>query len=260
MNFHSLEKIYVATSMLCLSTIFAGLPPNAGAQICVAPPNMSPGYTWPANTSVIVKIDSQWVDSDRQAFANGMVKWNGQDNCSSVTFSGFQPQNFTDYSAPPPDKTVYWQKDDPGNGYNGGVFYHISDNRIRAIRVKIHPGVANIANGSYFVYLGSHELGHTLGLDNCTCLNNCNCDGENGLSIMSGHSNNNADYNNRGPQACDNYAIKNIYCPCPAYSVRDYSNGGCKCEPLQSQLDACNARRGCWNWDECLCCVPCTHF
>lgn len=256
------DTFHAASLITCfLVTALAGTAVHVGAQTCTAPPNMSLTYSWPANTSVTVKIDDGWGETDRQAFANGMAKWNGQANCSGVTFSGFQTQHFTDYSAAPPDRTVYWQKDDPLNGYNGGVYYHISNNRIRAVRVKILPSVANIADGSYFVYLGSHELGHTFALENCTCANGCNCDGENGLSIMAGQSNNNVAYNNRGPQPCDNYAVRDVYCPCPGFSFRDFSNGTCICEPRPTQLQGCDARGGCWDYqNDCVCCVPCSHY
>lgn len=76
-------------------------------------------------------------------------------------------------------------------------------------------------NHTYFVYLGSHETGHTFALSDCLCTDAymCNCAGEDGLSIMSGGSSNNESYNTRGPQTCDSDSIKQIYCPqaCPDY-------------------------------------------
>ena len=82
-------------------------------------------------------------------------------------------------------------------------------------RDKIKPSVVNIVNKTYFVYLGTHELGHTFGLTDCLCSNQCNCDGEDGLSIMAGNSNEHESYNTRGPQSCDVVSIRTVYCPTP---------------------------------------------
>jgi hypothetical protein len=76
-----------------------------------------------------------------------------------VTFSGFGSQTFTDYSAVPPDYTIWWQKDDPENGFNGGVFkrYWINPSgpgrHVLAARIKIKPTISNTTVLGYFVYL-----------------------------------------------------------------------------------------------------------
>jgi hypothetical protein len=119
------------------------------------------------------------------------------ENCSNVTFKDFTPRPFTsaDYDSDPPADTFWFQRTPSGTNFHGGVFHNKRGIPLRLIsaRDKITPTVANIANNSYFVYLGSHELGHTFGLTDCLCSNNCNCFGEDGLSIMGGASSFNED-------------------------------------------------------------------
>lgn len=64
---------------------------------------------------------------------------------------------------------------------------------------------------SYFVYLGTHETGHTFDLNDCLSTNGCPTGG---LSIMSGHTNDPA-FNTGGPTSCDHAAVNKIYCPSP---------------------------------------------
>jgi len=259
---HGMCATLLSTCFFALN--FAGSAVRVIAQSCTAPPYMDIQYSWPRDTPVTVKIDDAWGATDRQAFADGMSKWNGQNNCSGVTFSGFQEQHFTDYGAAPPDNTVYWQKDEPGNGFAGGVLYHLSNNRIRAVRVKISPTAANTVGGSRYVYLGSHELGHTFALENCLCSNGCNCDGENGLSIMGGHSNSNPAYNNRGPQWCDNDAIRVLYCPPPTPTPTpvEYPLDPCQGEDLANcsnyWQEYCECQRFVGVWDQYFC--RCDYF
>jgi hypothetical protein len=158
--------------------------------ICNPPPLLSywSAAHWPKFKNIKVEIDDAWDGTARGAFQTGISKWNtvNVDNCSIVTFTDFTPRHFTDYDTDAPADTVWWLKTDPGTGYNGGVFHSFTGTPpvLKSARIKIGPWNTN--NADYFVYLGSHETGHTFGLADCLCSNNCNCDGENGLSIMSG--------------------------------------------------------------------------
>ncbi len=161
-------------------------------------------------------IDDSWTSADdRNAFAAGMAKWNDVNicNCSGVTFSGFQSYHFTDYSAIPPNFTIYWERTDPNTGSNAAVFYHFggTPQRVISATIKVVPGVVNnpppnsTGASNYFNYVGSHELGHTFGLNDCT-----GC--PNGQSIMGGQTNDGS-WNAGGPLSCDNDAVTSIYCP-----------------------------------------------
>ena len=186
------------------------------------PPRIYPisgALFWPAQAIINVEIDDAWEKDDRDALAAGAQKWNsfGAADCSFVTFTNFAQRHFTDYRSNPPANTFWFQKADPETGYNGNVIFNTGGAPLRLIsaRDKIGPTVANIVNKTYFVYLGSHELGHTFSLLDCLCSNNCNCAGEDGESIMAGSSNVNASYNTRGPQACDITSVRTVYCASP---------------------------------------------
>jgi hypothetical protein len=137
-----------------------------------------------------VKIDSTWDPDERALFAEGNAKWNGAPNCSGVHFVGFEAKTFTtnEYNEDAPSDTIYWLKTDPNNqGFDGGVFMAFNLlGRVKSARIKIKPNAVNIVNGSYFVYLGTHEVGHTFNLKDCLCSNQCTCSP--GNSIMSGWS------------------------------------------------------------------------
>jgi hypothetical protein len=152
--------------------------------------------------------------NDKDALESGTVKWH-EDNCSGVTFHGFQSLNMPDYNEIPPDFHLWFQKDDPNTGRNANVFMSFGPQVIGqpgapliAVRIKIKPSVSNTSVPQYFVYLGTHEVGHTLGLENC--------DGCPALtSIMGGQSNSKDGFNNGGPTQCDQRAVNRVYCPTP---------------------------------------------
>ena len=64
--------------------------------------------------------------------------------------------------------------------------------RLVGATVEVKPNLAN--TDGYFNYIGTHEVGHTLGLGNCLCADGC-CSP--GLSIMGGHSD--FSFNTGGP-------------------------------------------------------------
>lgn len=207
--------------LLLILFIFTNLELKSYAYTCVQPQLMHGDFvfwdSWPKRTKVTVRIDDAWSSTERGFFAQGIQKWNGVPplpaNCSLVTFSGFSAHHFTDYAAPPPDNTADWMRTSPATSFNGQVNYHYIDEvnfKIRAVRHWIRP-VQNAIQNSYFVYLGTHETGHTFDLNDCLSTNGCPTGG---LSIMSGHTNDPA-FNTGGPTACDHAAVNKIYCPSP---------------------------------------------
>ena len=83
--------------------------------------------------------------------------------------------------------------------------------------MPIIPGFTNDYNNSFFVYLGTHETGHTLDLGDCLASNNCQF--STGHSIMGGQSLTDSNFNSGGPLQCDNDKVNDVYCPdpCPEY-------------------------------------------
>ncbi len=79
-------------------------------------------------------------------------------------FTDFGTVTFTQaqYDNAPPQKHVYWQVQDTGTGFNGGVFMEFLGGLVVAARIQIKPGVV-IPDSRYFNYLGTHEIGHTFG-------------------------------------------------------------------------------------------------
>jgi hypothetical protein len=179
----------------------------------LAPP---PLKSWPWNSSVVVRIDSSFSPTDWLAIKNGVIKWNNAPNCSLVSFSDFEPQTFTseEYSSPAPDGKIYWQRVDINSPFSGGAVSEF-DNflRVKSAKIIVKPSVTNTVSGTYFTYLGTHETGHTLDLQDCLCQPyNCNCEGG-WVTIMQGHSNDDPSRNTAGPYECDNNAVDQVYCP-----------------------------------------------
>ena len=178
------------------------------SQTCIQPPYMREDplrkFWRPNFGNVIVKIDSRFASQYPDApdavirISAGHQMWNSR-TCSGVTFSDFGAQSFTqaEYDNPAPSGRVYWQVTDPGNGFNGGADSHFGpDDRVVSANIMIHPNlVVPDHNPVYFNYLGTHEIGHTFNLNDCTVA----CTPS---SIMGGHTNGVADA--AGPGECDN--------------------------------------------------------
>jgi hypothetical protein len=171
--------------------------------------------SWFPSTQVTVRIDATFADDKRAGLRAGNDKWNNQTliGCSAVRFTNYDDIFIFDYDITPPQGHLWWQNDDPLNGFNGGVFAVLdADNFVRAGRIKIHPNAPNIAQGTYFDYLGTHEVGHTFNLDNCTSFTGCNGTED---TIMKGHSDGITtpnSFNSSGPKACDIMKVRSIYC------------------------------------------------
>jgi len=166
---------------------------SVNSQTCDIPRYLvQPIYvrSWLPSSHVVVQIDSAFTDAERDGIEAGNALWNNPlIACSGVTFNDFDsilifPAELDD--SPPPGRLV-WQKDDPNNGYNGGVFVELGfAGFVESARIKIKPNLVNIAQGTYFNYLGSHEVGHTFNLNDC--LSTSGCLTWTDASIMTGHA------------------------------------------------------------------------
>lgn len=215
--------------VLFVTLMNGGNSVSSQVNTCVVPPHY-PGYpppkiSWPQNTIVTVKIDDTWTnESDRNAFRGGIEKWNEAFNCSGVRFIGFSTEHFSDYGGPIPNNTVYWQRKSP---VGVEIFFQGAFQlRVRAAKVPILPNWVNDFNNTFFVYLGTHEIGHTFGLTDCLC-SNCSC--ISGMSIMGGHVPSNPSFNSGGPTVCDNNAVDQNYCggPCQEYCEEEVEDITC---------------------------------
>ena len=232
---HTSQQLAIQLGLIVfwvLFIIFTKSSVSVSSQVstCVVPPHYPlyppPKISWPQNSIVTVKIDDAWTsNSDRNAFREGIEKWNEALNCSGVRFIDFSAQHFADYNGPVPNNTVYWQR----NSLLGvEMFFHdMVQLRVRAAKVSILPSWVNNFNNTFFVYLGTHELGHTFGLDNCLCKNHCSC--ISGMSIMGGHDPLKPSFNSGGPTVCDNNAVDRNYCggPCQDYCEEELEDLDC---------------------------------
>lgn len=230
---HPLRQLAIQLGLILFCGIFLvftndSVPVSSQVTMCVPPPHV-PGYpppkiSWPQGTTVTVKIDDTWNESDRNAFRTGIEKWNEALNCSGVTFVGFTATHFTDYGGSISNNTVYWQRKSP---LGIEMFFNSpSQLRVRAAKVPILPSYVNNFNDTFFVYLGTHELGHTFGLNDCLC-SNCSC--LTSVSIMGGHVPSDPAFNSGGPTVCDNNAVDQNYCggPCQEYCEEELEDLGC---------------------------------
>ena len=196
---------------------------TVNSQICDIPRYLNQPIhvmSWLPSTRVNVEIDSAFTEPERDGIEAGNALWNNPlIACSGVTFNDFDsvlilPEHLSD--TPPPGHLV-WQKDDPHTGYNGGVFVVLGfAGFVESARIKIKPNLVNIAEGTYFNYLGSHEVGHTFNLNDCLSTSGCPTWTE--ATIMTGHADgitSPASFNATGPKACDFSKVRDIYCAPP---------------------------------------------
>ena len=199
------------------------------SQSCIvphlAPP---PKFSWYKNQQVAVRIDDAWSPEERGYFQQGIEKWNQAYNCSGVLFHDFSAVHFTSYSVTqaPPDFTIWWQRTSP----LGVIFFFTfpeASKRLRSVIVPIIPEFQNSIGNSLFVYLGTHEIGHTFDLKDCLASNNCQSTSGT-CSIMGGQSQNSI-FNTGGPLAADNDAVDYVYCPDPCEQFCDLEACGFSC-------------------------------
>jgi hypothetical protein len=199
------------------------LPTVASSQTCPNPTYSNPVTitvnSWVPLTQVTVQIDDSFSSDKAAGLQAGNEKWNNPAliSCSGVRFVGFERVAIApeDYEETPPGGRLVWQNDDPENGKNGIVLAEVSSGgRVVAARIKILPSAVNIAQGTYYNYLGTHEVGHTFNLRDCVSTSGCQTGTE--PTIMRGHSDgitSSNTFNTDGPKECDIQKVLAIYCP-----------------------------------------------
>lgn len=111
---------------------------------------------------------------------------------------------------------------------------------VESARIKIKPNLVNIANGTYFNYLGTHEVGHTFNLKDC--LSTTGCPAWTAITIMTGHADgisSPSSFNTTGPKACDISKVQNIYCATPTPTPTP--------SPSPDDQDECETLNWFWN-------------
>lgn len=203
------------------------IPVNSQSCIVphIAPP---PKFSWHKNQQVAVRIDDAWTAEERAYFQQGIEEWNQALNCSGVLFHDFSTIHFASYNLndSPPDFTVWWQRTSP-LGVRYFFTFPQTAKRLRAVIVPIIPEFQNSIDNSFFVYLGTHEIGHTFDLEDCLAANNCQAVAGT-CSIMGGHSQSSV-FNTGGPLPADNAAVDYVYCPDPCEQFCDLESCGLNC-------------------------------
>lgn len=214
---HLVTQIVLLMVWVVILIIDSGVP--VSSQSCNQPDYMWKNplrkYWKPNLGDVTVKIDSRFATQNPQEapdavsrIAAGHQKWNDSQICSGVKFVNFDAQAFTqtDYSSAAPAGHVYWQVTDPGNGFSGGAQSNIGPGDfVISANIQIVPNLLlPDHNPIFYNYLGTHEIGHTFNLSNCTAA----CTPS---SIMGGHTNTASDA--AGPGSCDIQKVNFEYCP-----------------------------------------------
>jgi hypothetical protein len=93
-------KHFILQGSIFVSWIFLVILPltNESVEAQITCPKLKyiapiPGWSWYANTTVTVKIDDSWNESERAAIADGNMKWNDF-NCSGVEFVDFSEKAY----------------------------------------------------------------------------------------------------------------------------------------------------------------------
>ena len=249
-------------------------PTFVNSQGCVQPTYAhQPTHvgSWLVGTQVSVKIDDFFPNDQQAGLQAGNAAWNKPTLivCSGVNFEHFEVVSMWSYTESPPRGELWWQRDDPKNGFNGGVFMEIAfGGWVEAARIKIHPNAPNVAQKTYYYYLGSHEVGHTFNLNDCVSGTGCN---GTEATIMRGHSDgitSSNTFNTSGPKECDISKVGDIYCdfppsptPTPPTNPDDCQNfgwhwnfqGGYCQEELWCTLDPQICDPGVWSMTQCQC-------
>lgn len=264
-----------------VTIIVVNLSSPVQSQSCSIPQYMNPITihinSWVPGTEVKVQIDDSFLPDQFDGIEAGNRQWNNSSlvSCSGVRFVHFDPISIPpeDLEETPPDGYLVWQRDDPQNGKNGVVLAETAfAGFVAAARIKILPTAPNIAQGTYYNYLGTHEVGHTFNLNDCLSTNGCPTGTE--ATIMRGHSDgitSSNTFNNTGPKECDLTRVRDIYCsspsptptpsPTPPLNETDcqnrswywnFSGGYCQ-EEVWCTLDFQVCDQGAWSSWRCEC-------
>lgn len=189
--------------------------------------------------NITVKIDEifitqfPYVPDAVERIQAGQSEWNNLNLCaSSINFVDFGVRSFTqtEYTSPAPSGKVYWLVTEPNSGsYAGIASNNGGGTRVISANVMVSPDEkwTQLNNPYIFNYLGTHEIGHSFNLSNCSAV--CTPD-----SIMGGATFGPSDATGPGP--CDLEKIRELYCPTPCEEWCDFTE--------------------CWN---CVPADPCTY-
>lgn len=261
-----------------VSTLALNYPVFVSSQECIHPKYMHQPIhvnSWFPGTEVTVQIDTFFEDNQEDGLRRGNERWNHSTiGCSGVKFLHYDVTFYQSYTETPPPGELWWQSDDPQNGgFNAGVFAEIAfGGFVESARIKIHPNAPNVAQGTFYDYLGTHEVGHTFNLQDCVSTTGCNGTED---TIMRGHSDGITtpnSFNTGGPKACDLMKVRSIYCtaatptptPTPPPSApigcsvspdffgncpSGYTNNGCGACCSDAERNACINMGYMWNAD-----------
>ncbi|MDQ3798293.1 MAG: zinc-dependent metalloprotease [Acidobacteriota bacterium] len=186
---------------------------------CLEPPLRSDDfptdYAWLDGATISIKIAGPTTATDFQALDKGIRKWNDHKvtNCSDVTFGRAEVLDNYDPSQEPPDNIVWVLRESGSSDPHSYIIRHSRINPnglgqyVRSATMYVKLGVTNDTYTNYFYYIGTHEIGHTFGLENALTL----CQGCTIMGVFR-----DGDWNAGGPKHCDNEAVKKVYCPAPS--------------------------------------------
>ena len=217
-NKHRIAQLVLLFALALIS--IGNITLTVNSQTCLVPRyDKEPFHfeTWVPGTKVTVKIDAFFSEPKASGIEAGNILWNNPMLlCSGVTFNDFYaiviPNE--DLEDTPPRGHLVWQEDDPLTGFSAGVFMEIGfGGFVESARIKVKPDLVNIANGTFFNYLGTHEVGHTFNLKDC--ISTTGCPTWTDATIMTGHADgitSPASFNSGGPKTCDLLKVRDIYC------------------------------------------------
>lgn len=197
---------------------------------------------------VIVKIDSrfnnqyEWALDAKDRIKAGQEKWNSLELCTGVKFTDFGLKDFTpaELTDESPSAHVYWVFGQPPvASWNADTLVYIGENEhVIAAKITVRPDFTVPNNPVYFNYLGTHEIGHSFNLNNCTaaCIP---------VSMMGGFSFGQEDLS--GPRECDIFNVKQLYCPFPSPSPTPEPT------PEPDNPNDCQAANWFWNFQSDAC-------
>ena len=253
-----IAQVVLLTAWVLIIVLY--YPVFVSSQECVVPKyshELLHVNSWFAGTEVTVQIDGSFSNDEAGGLHAGNDMWNHPAliACSGVRFLDYDSIFMKDYTASPPTHHLWWQKDDPKTGFNAGVFSEIGfAGIVESARIKIHPNAPNIAQGTFYNYLGTHEVGHTFNLTNCVSQNGCNGTEE---TIMRGHSDgitSSNTFNVTGPKPCDIAKVMNIYCSPPSPSPSPTATPWFFPFPFPPpEKEACQAAGFYWNFTNNTC-------
>ena len=228
------SEIFVKGQTTCTNPPFYSFenqPPSLAAAIA---------HSWAENTSVKFTTDELFSDSDHDALKRGILKWNDVSiqTCSGVTMTFLERELYPfDTTSRPPKNTIWVQQ----RGITGiRVFTSTITGRADKAIMTVLPSDSNNTVPSNFVYVGTHEVGHSFGIGNYTDITTCR------TTIMCFRQTDES-WNAGGPKECDIQKIKEIYCPtnvcippnnngtCPT----GYTPNGCGRCCFQAAITAC---------------------